>query len=156
MKNFSLDKIKVTDGFFRKRLDQNAKVTVKSIYHRFKETGRFDALKCVKGDKPPFVFWDSDIAKWLEATAYILSREHDDELYCWYDQTVKVLLKNQREDGYFNSYFQVYDPESIFKNRIDHELYNAGHFFEAGVAAAKYLNDDRLLSFSEKFADYID
>ncbi len=155
MKNFSLDKIKVTDGFFKKRLDQNAKVTVKSIYHRFKETGRFDALKCVKDDKPPFVFWDSDIAKWLEATAYILSRDYDDELYCWYNQTVNDLLKNQRDDGYFNSYFQVYDPESVFKNRIDHELYNAGHFFEAGVAAAKYLNDDRLLSFSEKYADYI-
>ena len=155
MQNFNLDRLTVTDGFFKNRLDQNAEITVKSIYHRFKETGRFDALKCVKGEKVPFVFWDSDIGKWLEATAYILARKKDEELYGWYDQTVKDLIENQRDDGYFQSYFQVYAPESVFKNRIDHELYNAGHLFEAGVAAAKYLGDDRLLKFSEKFADYI-
>ena len=119
MESFSLDKLIITDGFFKKRLDQNAEITVKSIYHRFKETGRFDALKCVKGDKVPFVFWDSDIAKWLEATAYILSRNKDQELYGWYNQTVEDIIQNQRDDGYFQSYFQVYAPESVFKSRID-------------------------------------
>lgn len=155
MENYSLDKLKVTEGFFYDLLERNANVTVKSVYRRFKETGRFDALNLVKTEPAPHIFWDSDVAKWLEAAAYLLSRNPDEEIRAWYEQAVKAIVKNQREDGYFNSYFQIYEPDAIFSRRTEHELYCAGHLFEAGIAASQYLGDDRLLKFSEKFADYI-
>ena len=155
MKTFSLKESRITDGFWANRQKINAENTIPAVYNRFKETGRFDALKCEKKETPSHVFWDSDAAKWLESAAYLLSRKEDKQIRAWYDEAVEDICKNQREDGYFNSYFQVYAPEKIFTARHDHELYCAGHLFEAAVAGKKYLNDDRLLKFSEKYVDYI-
>ena len=155
MKNFSLYETRITDGFWANRQKINAEHTIPAVYNRFKETGRFDALKCEKKDTPTHIYWDSDVAKWIEAAAYLLSRKEDKQIRAWYEEAVEDICKNQREDGYFNSYFQVYAPEKIFTARGDHELYCAGHIFEAAVAAKEYLNDDRLLNFSEKYVDYI-
>ena len=155
MKNFSLNESRITDGFWANRQKINAEHTIPAVYNRFKETGRFDALKCKKTGMTAHYGWDSDVAKWLEAAAYLLSRKEDKQIRAWFDEAVEDICKNQREDGYFNSYFQVYAPEKIFTARGDHELYCAGHIFEAAVAAKEYLNDDRLLNFSEKYVDYI-
>ncbi len=95
------------------------------------------------------------MAKWLEAAAYLLYRKEDKQIRAWFDEAVNDIIQNQQPNGYFNSYFQVYDPDSIFQRRVDHELYCAGHLFEAAVAASEYLKDNRLLSFSEKYVDYI-
>lgn len=154
MKAFTLNNIKLTSGFFADKTEINENVSIFAVYDRFKETGRFDAIKCIKKDKAD-IFWDSDIAKWLEASVYILSKKQDEKLRNLYDATVKDIIENQREDGYFNSHFQVYEPENIFKRRTEHELYCAGHMFEAAVAAYEYLHDDRLLKFSEKYCKYI-
>ena len=155
MKNFSLNESRITDGFWANRQKINAEHTIPAVYNRFKETGRFDVLKCKKQDPPTHYGSDSDVAKWLEAAAYLLSRKDDKQIRAWYDEAVEDICKNQREDGYFNSYYQTYEPNEIFTKRGDHELYCAGHLFEAAVAAKEYLNDDRLLTFSEKFVDYI-
>ena len=155
MKNFSLNESRITDGFWANRQKINAENTIPAVYNRFAETGRFKAVKCEKQDTPTHIYWDSDVAKWLESAAYLLSRKEDKQIRAWYDEAVEDICKNQREDGYFNSYFQVYAPEKIFTLRHDHELYCAGHLFEAAVAAKKYVNDDRLLKFSEKYVDYI-
>lgn len=155
MDNINLYHSKLNGGFFGERLNINAETTIKSVYKRFKETGRFAALKCKKQQNPTHIFWDSDVAKWLEAVAYLLNRVEDKEIRFWYDEAVNDIVENQLSCGYFNSYFQVYEPENIFKRRTDHELYCAGHLFEAAVASSEYLHDDRLLHFSKKYVDYI-
>lgn len=156
MKAFNLFQTKISGGFFADRQEINATETIKSVYLHFKETGRFDALKCEKNEKrPAHIFWDSDVAKWLESVAYLLARKEDKQIRAWFDEAVHDVITNQREDGYFNSHFMVYRPEAIFTIQGDHELYCAGHFFEAAVASSQYLGDDRLLKFSEKFVDYI-
>jgi len=155
MKNFSLKDSRITDGFWANRQTINAENTIPAVYNRFKETGRFDALKCEKKETPTHIFWDSDVAKWLESAAYLLFRKEDKQIRAWYDEAVEDICKSQREDGYFNSFFQVYEPDKIFTVRDKHELYCAGHLFEAAVAGKQYLNDDRLLNFSEKYVNYI-
>lgn len=155
MKNFSLKQCKTTEGFFADLQKMNAEVTMNAVYKRFKETGRFDALKCERLDIKTHIFWDSDVAKWLEAAAYLLSRREDPQIKSWYNEAVEDIIANQQECGYFNSYFQVYEPENIFTNRDGHELYCAGHLLEAAVAAKQYLNDDRLLLFADRFVDCI-
>ena len=46
MENFSMKQVKITEGFFEKRQTLNGSSTLKNVYERFKETGRFKALKC--------------------------------------------------------------------------------------------------------------
>lgn len=155
MKNYDSKNCKITDGFFAKRMQINAENSIPSVYLRFEETGRFKALKCKNEPPTSHIFWDSDVAKWLESAAYMLARKEDKQIRSWFNQAVEDMLANQLENGYFNSHFQVYEPDQIFKKRSDHELYCAGHIFEAAFAASAYLQDDRLLGFSEKYVDYI-
>lgn len=155
METFDLKECSITGGFFADYLKRNADVTMDNVYRRFEETGRFAALKCKKTDVTPHYFWDSDVFKWLEAAAYLLARKDDAVTRRRYDAVVDDIVRGQQENGYFNSYFSVCEPDGIFSERHKHELYCAGHLFEAAVAAAKYLGDDRLLKVSEKFADYI-
>lgn len=155
MKNFSLSQVKITDGFFAEAQRRNAEKTLPAVYARFSETGRFKALKCKNEEPHSHVYWDSDVAKWLEAAAYLLSRKEDARIRAWYDEAINDIVSNQREDGYFNSHFQVYEPDKIYTERDNHELYCAGHLFETAVAASECLGDDRLLRFSEKYVDYI-
>ena len=155
MKNFNLKQCQVTEGFFADLQKKNAEVTMNAVYKRFWETGRFDALKCERLNEKSHRFWDSDVAKWLEAAAYLLSRRDDPQIRAWYNDAVEDIIANQQDGGYFNSYFQVYEPKNIFTNRDGHELYCAGHLFEAAVASKQYLNDDRLLRFADRFVEYI-
>lgn len=155
MENYSLDEIEVRGGFYAERLELNRTSTLPSVYEQFKRTGRIAALKCDGTVKDVHIFWDSDVFKWLEGAVYALARKKDEKVYQWYDEIVKDVESNQREDGYFNSYFLTRDTNEIFQNRWNHELYCAGHLFEAAAAASRYLNDDRLLGVSKKYADYI-
>ena len=77
MENFTLFESKIAGGFWAERQKINAEVTLHSVYERFLETGRFEALKCEKSDKEKHFFWDSDVAKWLESAAYLLARKED-------------------------------------------------------------------------------
>ena len=155
MKSADLKNCRITEGFFAERQRINAEVTLGAVYDRFSETGRIGALKCDPTRPKSHVFWDSDVVKWLEGAAYSLCRREDETLRSRYEEIVSDIERNQLENGYFNSYFQVFEPDAIFTDRTKHELYCAGHLFEAAVAAKKYLNDDRLLRVSEKYVDYI-
>ena len=81
MKNFNYDRVTLKSGYLFEKQELNRKITVNSVYDRFADTGRFEAFKfsyVEGGDKPrPHFFWDSDVAKWVEGAAYILSK-HDD------------------------------------------------------------------------------
>ena len=69
MQNIEFSDIQITGGYWKTRQDINSSVTLESVYERFQETHRFDALKCEwKNGEPnmPHIFWDSDIAKWIE------------------------------------------------------------------------------------------
>ena len=47
----------------------------------------------------------------------------------------------QLPDGYLNSYYQVVEPSERFANpAMGHELYCAGHLFQAAVAEARSLS----------------
>ena len=110
--------ISITGGFWREMQTRNRDVTVPAVRARFLETGRFAALDFSKpwdeGQKP-HIFWDSDIAKWLEAAAYILQKEHDPQLEQAVEEAVSLIEKNQGEDGYFNSCFMRAEPEKRWK-----------------------------------------
>ncbi len=101
------------------------------------------------------VFQDSDVAKWLEAAAYSLMLKPDAGLSRRVDETVALIARCQRPDGYLNTYFTVKEPENRWKNLLEcHELYCAGHMMEAGAALHEAGKDD-LLRVCVRLADHI-
>lgn len=158
MHNIGFSDVKITGGFWKQKQELIRNVTMDNVYDRFKETGRFDALKCLwqEGDEPkPHVFWDSDVAKWMEAAAYFTELEPNEELERKVDEAVRDIAKNQTEDGYFNSYYLTVEKGVRLKNRHDHELYCAGHLLEAAIAYHKATGKRKFLDVMIKYIDYI-
>ena len=110
------------------------------------EEGRFEG----------FVFQDTDLAKWLEATAYSLAWRPDPELEKTADGLIDLIEEAQEDNGYLNSYFSTLHPGKQFCNlKEGHELYTAGHFIEAAVAYRQTTGKDKFLRLMCRFADLI-
>lgn len=156
--DFNFSGITINGGFWKDIADKNRKVTMDAVYDRFAETGRFDALKCDwKEGMPnrPHIFWDSDVAKWMEGAAYILAREEDSTLQARVEEMIDHIEQNQWEDGYINSYYTAIEPENRFTNRDHHELYCIGHLIEAAVAYYYATGRDRFLKIMERAVDCV-
>ena len=137
MENLYFGNTEIKGGFWKYYEDLDRNVTVQSVYDRFKETGRLDALQCNWREgmpNKPHMFWDSDVAKWIEGAAYLIEKQPMPEIEEKIDEMIALIAKNQRADGYFNSYFLTVTPSEIYTNRGWHELYCTGHFTEAAIA----------------------
>ena len=155
---FDYRNVTLSGGFWHDKQKLNSTVTTQAVYDRFDETGRMDAFKCdwKEGDPhKPHIFWDSDVAKWIEGAAYILAKEDRPDLYQKVEELIDRIEKNQGEDGYFNIYYTVVEPENRFTVRNNHELYCAGHLMEAACAYYEATGRARFLRLMEKYADYI-
>lgn len=103
------------------------------------------------------VFQDSDVTKWLEAVAWSLSQKPDAQLEKTTDKVIELLAKAQCEDGYLNTWYTVKEPGLRWTNVAEcHEMYCAGHLFEAAVAFFNATGKRRLLEIACRFADHID
>ena len=96
-------------------------------------TGRYDAFKLKwhpsYTDKPNVwpvpnhLFWDSDVAKWIEGACYFLEWQYHAEIDGAVRELVGMIREAQQEDGYLNIHFTVVEPEKRFTNLRDlHEL----------------------------------
>ena len=158
MKLIPYNQVNLRSGFFYDKQELNRKTTINAVYDRFTETGRIGSFKMGFPEKDPIqphYFWDSDVAKWMEGAAYILHKNPDPDLEARVDEIVEDIARNQHEDGYFNIFFTVVQPENRWANRDWHELYCAGHLMEAAVAYAEATGKTKFLSCMEKYADYI-
>ena len=157
MAEVSYRQVELTDGFWKKRQDIVKDITIKSVYNRFFDTGRVKAfeMKWKKGDKNmPHVFWDSDIAKWMEGVSLFseITPENIEKI----ENLIDCIEAGQDENGYFNIFFTVVEPENRFDKRTEHELYCAGHLMEAAVAYYRTTGKDRFLRIMCRYADHIE
>lgn len=159
MKNISFEHTKINDGFWKSKQDMVKNSTLYAIYDRFVDTHRFDALSCTWKDGDPdmpHIFWDSDVAKWIEGASYFLMKKRDEKIETIIDDAVDKIVSNSDENGYFNSHFLVTEKDMRFKGRSNHELYCAGHLIEAAIAYNNATGKDKFLKAMCKYADYID
>ena len=175
--------VRVTDGFWKKRMELNETVTLPAEYRQCKDTGRIDSIKCIydknkehnakyietidgkieltdgesAGIPRPHHYWDSDVAKWIEAASYSLVSKPDPELERRIDGIVEDFAASQYPDGYINTYFTVVEPGKRWTNVYQmHELYCAGHLLEAAIAYYQATGKRRFLDILTKYVDYID
>lgn len=150
--------VEMKDGFWHSKQKLNREVTIFAVLEQFQKTGRFDALQCNwKPGMPnkPHIFWDSDIAKWVESAAYILQKGPDERLESICEWVIDQIEKNRTSEGYFNSFYLTVEPQGRWQGRGNHELYCAGHWIEAAVAYYEATGRDRFLHMMEEFARYI-
>lgn len=161
MKTYSYKEVRLTSGYLLEKQELNRKITIDAVYDRFFETGRISAFDfsydpAVEGSVKPHYFWDSDVAKWIEGAAYILKHHPEmHELEQKADSIISKIKEHQEDNGYFNIYFTVCEPENRFSKRHAHELYCAGHLMEAAVAYAEATSKTELLECMEKYAEHI-
>lgn len=109
-----------------------------------------------KGTFEGAVFQDTDLAKWLEAAAYSLAYEKNEELEQTADAMIELIGEAQLPDGYINTHWSILAPEKRWHNlREGHELYTAGHFMEAACAYYQVTGKRRFLDMMCRFADLI-
>jgi len=161
LKTIPLKNVSVREGFWSGRQAINHQISLKHAYRKLEDSGNFNNLRLAAGSgtgeyRRP-VFMDSDIYKWLEAVSYELVNLPDPELEAMANEAIDLLAAAQQEDGYLNSYFQVVEPAKKWQElAMGHELYCAGHLFEAAVAHHRATGKTRLLDIACRFADHID
>ncbi|MBT3345937.1 MAG: glycoside hydrolase family 127 protein [Gemmatimonadetes bacterium] len=154
-----LRSVSFSDGFWAQRQQILRSHTLPGQHDKLVETNRLQALDPTwrTGDRQSrHIFWDSDIAKWLEAASYSLATHPDTDLALRVADVVERVLALQEDDGYLNCWFRSVAPDERWTNLRDwHELYCAGHLMEAAVAHSEATGEDRLLRAMDKYAGYI-
>ncbi|KAH8897921.1 DUF1680-domain-containing protein [Thozetella sp. PMI_491] len=148
-----------------RRRDTIARVTLQTQLEQLRSTGRYDCFKLewkpIYENKsnwpvPPHLFWDSDLAKWIEGACYFLKEKYDAQVDNAIREIVATIRSAQQEDGYLNLHYIRVEPEKRWSNLQDmHELYNAGHLIEAALAHNDYYKNDDLLEPIQKYVSLI-
>jgi DUF1680 family protein len=153
--------VRVADRFWRPRQDTNRLVSIPINFENLEKAGnlenfRLAARRATNGYQGP-VFMDSDAYKAMEAAAYSLAAHPDPALEKQLEELIATLAAAQLPDGYLNSFFIVKRPGRRWTNLRDaHELYCAGHLFEAAVAHFQATGRRTFLNVACKLADHID
>jgi DUF1680 family protein len=95
---------------------------------------------------------DSDLYKWLEGASYVYAQTADMTLKAAIDRIAGLIIECRHDDGYINT--QV-PPNKRFDPKVRHDLYIAGHFFEAVVAHFRATGERKLLDAACRWADYL-
>ena len=161
-------KVSLSEGYFwYDRLETNRKVTIPYDFRKCEETGRISnfarAARLEKGGFQGIFFNDSDVYKVIEGAAYSLAQHPDERLKNYVDSIISLIAAAQEPDGYLYTNRTI-DPshaadgagEARWTHLKDfHELYNAGHLYEAAVAWYEATGERNLLEVALKNADLV-
>ncbi|GAC1535302.1 MAG: glycoside hydrolase family 127 protein [Herpetosiphon sp.] len=159
--------VTIDDAFWAPRIRTNRLATLGHLYRELRATGSIDAFRSewqwpeAATRRGPWggtatMFWDSDVAKWVEAASYSLATDPNPQLEELLDGVINLMAEAQLADGYLNTWFTHVDPANRWKNLRDwHELYCAGHLIEAGVAHYNATGKRTLLTIVCRYADHI-
>jgi len=153
----SFTNVQFDDVFWKPRVDTNRTSTLPIEHQQLKASGQLAQYRWKPGKpNPPHIFWDSDVAKWLEAAAYSLATHPDKKLEKQVDAVVNDMARIQGPDGYLNTHYLLVEPKKRWSNlRGCHELYCAGHLMEAAVAYAEATGKRKFLDMICRYTDYI-
>jgi uncharacterized protein len=166
--------VHLTDQFWAPRLETNRLVTIPYAFGKCEESGRMynfeRAAAVLRGDnisdrKPPgFPFDDTDPYKVLEGASYALAVQPDPKMSAYLDKLVALIASAQEPDGYLYT-TRTIDPQHPHKwsgthrwvneQDLSHELYNAGHLFEAAAANYQATGETNLLHVALAEADLL-
>ncbi len=155
-----LRNVRIEGGFWGRWLDVLRQNTIPSQYRLLEETGRIDNFRYAAGKLKEskglrFLAPDSDVYKWLEAACWCLAYRPDPEIEKLANSVVAEIIPAQDEDGYLYTLFAFRKAERWKNLRDMHELYCAGHLFQAAIAHYRATGKRDLLDVAVRLADHI-
>ncbi|MBI3844715.1 MAG: glycoside hydrolase family 127 protein [Planctomycetes bacterium] len=155
-----LKQVQIRDAFWAPRREMNRKVSLVHNLDMLERSGNVRNFELAAAGKHEGysgpVYMDSDIYKAIEAVSYSLATDPDPELDKRVDAMIAKIAAAQMPDGYLDTHYQVNAPTKRFTNLRDHhELYCAGHLFEAAVAHFQATGKRTLLDVATRYADHI-
>ena len=150
IKEVNFTQIKLSDKFWLPRIEINRTVTIPASFERCENTGRVKNFVMAAQHQGKFCtrypFDDTDIYKTIEGASFSLAVHPDKKLETYVDSLIVIIKAAQEPDGYLYT-ARTIDPVNVGswvgkerwekERELSHELYNAGHMYEA--AAAHYL-----------------
>lgn len=166
----SFTDIILTDNFWSKRIETNRTVTIPFGFNKCEEEGRIrnfaKAGGLIEGEyegKMPFN--DTDVYKIIEGASYSLTIHPDEKLEKYIDDILLKIAAAQEDDGYLCTWKTInpdttpawwVKPGPRWHNlSSSHELYNAGHMYEAAFAHFQATGKRNFLNIALKNADLI-
>jgi len=154
--------VQVNDDLWAPRLKTNYTVTIPYAFQKCEETGRirnFEKAAGLKQGKHEGIYFDdSDVYKIMEGAAYSLQINSDPKIRQYLDNLIKIIAAAQWDDGYLYTFYSVPEkqPEKRWTNiGAMHELYCAGHMYEAAAAHFQVTGDKSFLNIATKNADLV-
>lgn len=160
--------VKLTDNFWTKRIETNRTVTIPASFERCESTGRVKNFQMAAERKGKFCttypFDDTDIYKTIEGASYSLALHPDKKLDHYVDSMITIVGRAQEPDGYLYT-ARTIDPlhvgawlgteRWVKEQENSHELYNAGHMYEAAAAHFMATGKRNFLNIALKNADLL-
>lgn len=166
----NIQHVKLSDDFWLPIIKRVQEKTIDYAIKKCEEEGRFDNFLIAAGEmegpvKGVMPFDDSDVYKIIEGASNSLISAPNEPLEKLLDSLIGIVKKGQEEDGYLTTWRTI-DPahppatwvevkegkrwESLF---MSHELYNAGHMFEAAAVHFEATGKRNFLDIALKNAD---
>jgi DUF1680 family protein len=168
IKDINFTQVHLTDNFWLPRIEINRTVTIPASFERCENTGRVKNFVMAAEKKGKFCtvypFDDTDIYKTIEGAAFSLATHPDKKLDAYVDSLIVIIRNAQEPDGYLYT-ARTIDPVNVGswvgkerwekERELSHELYNAGHMYEAAVAHYLATKKRNFLDIAIKNADLV-
>jgi DUF1680 family protein len=148
------------NGLWGRWQRRNSTITIPYGISSLEASGNLDNFRRLVGlsdaEFRGFSFNDTDVYKTLEAIAWSSITGSDPRLDDFMTSTATLMSKVQAADGTLNSYVQGSPGAEQYDQLADsHELYTAGHLFQAAVADFRATGLTRLLDIAILVADHL-
>lgn len=168
-------RVAVNGGFWESRLETNRTVTIPHEFRMCEQSRWVDnfatAAKTMQsgrrtGQFNGYRFNDSDVYKVMEGAAYALQTHPDPKLDRYLDSLITLVAAAQEPDGYLYTIRTIHKDSTAARDPYagatrfsfeagSHELYCAGHLYEAAVAHYQATGKRTLLNVAIKNAEYM-
>ncbi len=160
--------VKLSDKFWMPRIEINRTVTIPASFARCESTGRVKnfvmAAQKIGKFCTKYPFDDTDIYKTIEGASFSLAMFPDSKLDAYLDSLITIIGNAQEPDGYLYT-ARTINPDAVHpwagkerwekERELSHELYNAGHLYEAAAAHYQATKKTSLLNIALKNADLV-
>lgn len=168
----NIQHVKLTDDFWLPIIKRVQEKTIQYAIDKCEEEGRMDNFLIAGGKmegsvKGAMPFDDSDLYKIIEGASNSLISAPNEQLDVLLDSLIAIIKVGQEKDGYLTTWRTI-DPAKppapwvkVKEGKrweylaMSHELYNAGHLYEAAAVHYKATGKRNFLDIALKNADLI-
>jgi len=155
----SFQDVTITDHFWRPKIEINRVAGIRHALQQASQSIEYFDIAAGKSDAEHKgnLATDSDVYKIIQGAAYALYHTRDPELEAIIDSVIDRIVAAQQPDGYLFTYWIVYDLSQRWTDlERKHELYCAGHMFEAAAAYYEVTGKRKFLDAAMRYANHID